>query len=151
MYTHVQARTHTHTHTHMHSHVWNTWFHSWSHRSVPSRAGFLLFSLFPFPSVRNHSKPQESLFPTPDGWVEHPRSPRNSSHPAGVCNSVESWSTASFTDLWPGFVAVGGCNLLGLRFIMLSVQEDVIYLPGGTTFAPKKMFSLPWLTFTFKK
>lgn len=55
------------------------------------------------------------------------------------------------TDLWLGFVAVGDCNLLGLRFITLSVQEDVIYLPGGTTFAPKKMFPLPWLTFTFKK
>lgn len=55
------------------------------------------------------------------------------------------------TDLWLGFLAVGGCNLPGLRFITLSVQEDVIYLTEGTTFAPKKMFSLPWLTFTFKK
>ena len=55
------------------------------------------------------------------------------------------------TDLRLGFVAVGGCNLLGVRFITLGVQEDVIYLPKGTTFAPKKMFSLPSLPFRFKK
>lgn len=45
------------------------------------------------------------------------------------------------TDLQLGFIAVSGHNLLGLRFVVLSVQEDVIYLTGGTTFTPKKMFS----------
>lgn len=47
------------------------------------------------------------------------------------------------TDLRLGFIAVGGHNLLGLRFVAFSVQEDVIYLTGGTTFTPKKMFSSP--------
>lgn len=55
------------------------------------------------------------------------------------------------TDLPLGFIEAGGCNLLGLRFIALSVQEDAIYLTGGMAFAPKKMFYLPWLTFRFKK
>lgn len=47
------------------------------------------------------------------------------------------------TDLQSGFIAVSGHNLLGPRFVALSVQEDVIYLTGGTTFTPKKMFSSP--------
>lgn len=46
------------------------------------------------------------------------------------------------TSLQLGFTAVSGDNLLGLRLIALSVWKDVIYLTGGTTLAPKKIFSL---------
>ena len=146
MYTHVQVHTNTCTHT-CETHD----FTAEVTGAFPGGEAFYYSAYFPSlqweitQNLKNHS-----LRPQMDGWST-PGAPGNSFHPAGVCNSVESWCTASFTDLWLGFVAVGGCNLLGLRFIMLSVQEDVIYLPGGTTFAPKKMFSLPWLTFTFKK
>lgn len=92
-------------------------------------------------------------FPSiPNGWEEKPRSPQNDFRTAGVCNFGESWSKASFS-CWPlvGFRAVNGYNLPGLRFIALSVKEDVIYLTGGTVFAPKKMFYLLWITFRLKE
>lgn len=146
MCTHVQVHTNTCTHT-CETHD----FTAEATGAFPGGEAFYYSAYFPSlqweitQNLKNHS-----FRPQMDGWST-PGAPGNSFHPTGVCNSVESWYTASFTDLWLGFVAVGDCNLLGLRFIMLSVQEDVIYLPGGTTFAPKKMFSLPWLTFTFKK
>ena len=61
---------------------------------------------------------------------------------SAVLENRDPWPLLA-TDLQLGFIAVGGHNLLGLRSVALSVQEDVIHLAGGTTFTPKKMFSPP--------
>lgn len=42
-----------------------------------------------------------------------------------------------------GFIAASGYNLQGLRFIALSVQEDVIYLTGRQLLLPGKCFTSP--------
>jgi hypothetical protein len=62
---------------------------------------FLLFSLFSSASVKNHSKPQESLslWSQMDGRSKS-GAPGNDFHTAGVCNFKESWSRAFFS-CWP--------------------------------------------------
>lgn len=76
--------------------------------------------------------------------MEPPGSPRKISTLQGsaILENHDPWPLLA-TDLQLGFIAARGDNLLGLRLIALSVQEDVIHLTGGTTLAPEKMFSLP--------
>lgn len=142
----------TRTRAHMDAHIYagartpmRANLHGSSHRSIPRRRGFLLFSLFPFTVVKNHSKPQKLLFSEAQtGGRSHPGAPGRDSTLQGsaILENHEPWPLRA-TDFQSGFTAVGGDSLPGLRRqVALIVQKDVIYLTGGTTLALKKTCSL---------
>ena len=109
MYTHVQV--HTHTHTHALTSV-NHDFTAEATGAFPVGDAFY-YSVY-FPSLQweiTQNRKNHSSWPQMDGWST-PGAPGNSFHPAGVCNSVESWSTASFSH-WP---LVGVCSSWWLQF-----------------------------------
>lgn len=81
--------------------------------------------------------------PVPDGWAEPLGAPGKDFALQGSVSleNRDPWPLLA-TSLQLGFIAINGDNLLGVRLIALSVRKDVIYLTGGTTLAPKKIFSL---------
>lgn len=139
--THICTCTHTHMQVHMPPCTHTCTTEATEAFSVGHDLGYSVC----FPSLQRkitQSTKKHSSWSQMDGW-----SPRK---PQEIIFTLQGSETLESHDPWPllatglqlGFIAVSGDNLRGLRLIALNVRKDVIYLTGGTTLAPKKMFSL---------
>lgn len=115
---HTQMYTHVQVHTHALTRVKHD-FTAEATGAFPVGEAFYYSAYFPSlqweitQNLKNHSSR-----PQMDGWST-PGAPGNSFRPAGVCNSVESWSTASFSH-WP---LVEVCSSWWLQFAGIKIYN----------------------------
>lgn len=139
--THICTCTHTHMQVHMPPCTHTCTTEATEAFPVGRDLGYSVC----FPSLQRkitQSTKNHSSWPQMDGWS--PQKPQEiicTLQGSETLESHDPWSLLA-TGLQLGFRAVSGDNLRGLRWIALSVRKDVIYLTGGATLAPKKMFSL---------
>lgn len=108
--------------------------------------GILLVSTFLFASVKKIIQSLKNHFIPGPRWMGGARW-----EPQEMISTLQGSAILENRDTGPllaadpslGFIAVHGYNLQGLRFIALSVQEDVIYLTGRQLLLPGKWFTSP--------